>query len=245
MSDGINQDGSPMGSRNLFRVQGAGPAANWLTNTMRVHQDTPTAFRDIVNRALDGELANNKAFWQMMDAEAAAIAQRGVSAAGNRRVRIMMPDEARAAESLTGLRGGGAPPETEDSPVIEDRSPPNRLTNGGEQALPSVTPTLIEGLKHLSKKQAEDLDIMADMAIQGASKPSNYEPFREHAVLQEELFVVVAMMDGTFVQPLHLFIKYSSTRRRACQYNGEYLAANGDRVGLADPPYVVILRMEK
>ena len=84
MSDGINQDGSPMGSRNLFRVQGAGPAANWLTNTMRVLQDTPTAFRDIVNRALDGELAGNDEFRQMMDAKAAAIAQHGGPAAGNR-----------------------------------------------------------------------------------------------------------------------------------------------------------------
>ena len=203
---------------------------------MRVLQKTPPSFQDIVNRAVEGELTKNNAFWQMMDAEATAIVECRVAAAGNRRVTIMTPEGTAVVESLTGLRGGGAPPETEDSTVTEGMSPPNPSTNRGEQALPSVTPTLVEGLKNLSEEQAEDVDVLVDMAIQCTIESTNYESFREHAVLQEELFVVSVMMDGPFVQPIHSFIKYASMGRRACQYNREFLAAIGDRMGQVDPP---------
>ena len=78
------------------------------------------------------------------------------------------------------------------------------------------------------------------MELQGKAKPADYGVFREHAILQDELFVLVAMMDGPFVQPIHLFIKFAALGRRPDQHNREYLAAIGDRVGVADPPYVKV-----
>ena len=83
---------------------------------MRALENTPTAFRDTVNRAVDVELTGNLSFRQMMDAEAAAISQTTrVAAAGNRRraVTVMTPEETTAAQGLAGLRGDKNPPEAE------------------------------------------------------------------------------------------------------------------------------------
>ena len=85
MTDHNNRDGSPMSSRRPFGIRGDGPAANWLTDSMRVLQNTPQAFQDTVTRAVEMELTDNLSFWQMMDTKATAISRRTrLEAAGNR-----------------------------------------------------------------------------------------------------------------------------------------------------------------
>ena len=157
----------------------------------------------------------------------------------------MTPEETAAAQGLAGLRGDEDPPDAENTPGAGTTSPAHpssgeRNTQSEENPLPSLTPTLIESLQKLGEEQAEDEDVLTDMKIQGKTRPNSYKVFREHAVLQDELFVVVAMMNSQFVQPLHSFIKFASSGRQSCQYNGEYLAAIGDRVGQADTPYVKV-----
>ena len=71
--------------------------------------------------------------------------------------------------------------------------------------------------------------------MQGREKPADYGVFREHAIVQDELFVLVAMMDEPFVQPIHSFMKFAALVRRPDQHDREYLAVIGDRMGGADP----------
>ena len=154
-----------------------------------------------------------------------------------------MPDEAAAAQGLAGFRENKNPPEVGNTPGVGATTPVNPK-NGGTNAqiavipVPSITPNLIESLKKLGEEQGEDADVLANTKIQGKTKPNNYKVFREHAVLQDELFIVVGMMDSHFVHPIHLFIKFAAPGKKSDQYNGEYLAAIGDRVGAVDPPYV-------
>ena len=240
MSEETNPNGSPMGGRQLFGGSGDEPAPNWMAAINQALANTPPAFRNAVNRAVEAEVDTNSAFNAMMAEEGANIARAAQAATQNRNVRIMTPDEQNAARSLSILRGGASQPHPNGAPAADPLAPPSPSGTGGGTPMPPDTPTLVEGLKLVAEEQAEDEDVVADMEIQGEKPPSRYEPIREHVVLQEDLFVVVAMMDGPFVQPLHSFIKYAATGRRPCQYNGMYMAAVGDRVGLADPPYMKV-----
>ena len=104
--------------------------------------------------------------------------------------------------------------------------------------LPPSTPTLIESLKKLAEEQGEDKDVLADLEIQGKTKPSDHGIFREHAILQDGLFILLVMMDRPYVQPIHSYIKSAAPGRRPDQYDGEYLEVIEDCVGATDPLYV-------
>ena len=92
----------------------------------------------------------------------------------------------------------------------------------------------------LAQDQGKDADVIADIKVQEKTKPLDMGIFQEYVVLQEEIFVLVGMMGGPSVQPLHSFIKFSAPGRRPDKYDGEYLVAIGDRAGRADPPYVEV-----
>ena len=92
----------------------------------------------------------------------------------------------------------------------------------------------------VAQDQGRDVDVIADIKIQGKTKPLDVGIFREYAVLQDELFVLMGMMDGPFDQLLHSFIKFSAPGRRPGQYDGGDLAAIRDRAGRADPPYMKV-----
>ena len=92
----------------------------------------------------------------------------------------------------------------------------------------------------MAEEQGEDKDVLVYLEMQGKIKPSDYWIFRELAILQDELFVLVAMMDGPYVQSIHSFIKFAAPGKRPDQYDGEYLAVIGDCVGAMDPPYVTV-----
>ena len=76
--------------------------------------------------------------------------------------------------------------------------------------------------------------------MQGKTKPADLGIFREYVVLQEELFVLVGMTDGPFIQPLHSFIKFLAPGQRPDQYDGDLLAAISKCTGEADPPYLKV-----
>ena len=101
MSDEISQNGSPLGGRQLF-----GGMPNWMTTAMRALENTPPAFRNTVNRALEAELDNNPSFGEMMAEEAANIVQAAQASTARHTVTVMTPDEQVAATSLSALRGG-------------------------------------------------------------------------------------------------------------------------------------------
>ena len=82
--------------------------------------------------------------------------------------------------------------------------------------------------------------VITDMEMQGNNTPMDLGFFHENAILQEKLFVLVVMMDGSFVQPIHLFIKYVVPGHRLNQYAVECLLAIGDHKGMADPPYAKV-----
>ena len=65
--------------------------------------------------------------------------------------------------------------------------------------MPPSIPTLIESLQKLAKEQGGDKDVLADLEMQGKTKPSDYWIFQEHAILHDELFVLVAMIAGPYV----------------------------------------------
>ena len=231
----------------MFGGTGGESVPDWMTAIHQALANTPPAFRTTVNRALNTAVSTDATFNVMMAEEAENIAQAAQPAPQNRGVRIMTPEEQTAALSLSALRGGSAQPRTNGAPAADPNaspSPANAPTspagNSANQPVPAATPTLIEGLRKVAEDQAEDEEILADMEIQGSKKPTNLEPIREFVGLQDELFVMIAMMDGPFVQPLHSFIKYAALGRRPCQYNGVHMAAVGDRVGLADPPYTKV-----
>ena len=92
----------------------------------------------------------------------------------------------------------------------------------------------------LAQDQYNDAGVIADIKIQGKTKTLDLGIFWEYAVLKEELFFLVGMMDGPFLQPLHSFTKFLAPGRRPNQYDWGYLAAIGDRAGRADPPYVKV-----
>ena len=78
----------------------------------------------------------------------------------------------------------------------------------------------------VAQDQGRDVDVIADIKIQGKTKPLDVGIFREYAVLQDELFVLMGMMGGPFVQLLHSFIKFSAPGRRPGQYDGGGLGSD-------------------
>ena len=73
--------------------------------------------------------------------------------------------------------------------------------------------------------------------------PTDLGIFREYAVLQEELFVLVKTMNGPSVKPLYSFIEFLAPERRPDLYDGEDLAVTGDCTGETDPPYVKVKKI--
>ena len=71
--------------------------------------------------------------------------------------------------------------------------------------------------------KGKDTDVIADKEMQGEVKLADYGVFREHDLLQDELFVLVTMMDGHFIQPIYLFIKFVAPGRRCDRHDMEYL----------------------
>ena len=110
------------------------------------------------------------------------------------------------------------------------------------QALPPPhkRSALIKPLKKLAEDQGKDADVIADMKMQGKTKPTDLGIFWEYVVIQEELFVIVGMMGRPFVQPLYSSIKLSAPGHRPDQYDGEYLAVIGDHTEEAGPPHIKV-----
>ena len=106
MSDETNQNGSPMGGRQLFGGSGGEPLPDWMTAMNQALANTPPAFRATVNKAVDAAVDNDSTFNVMMAEEAANIARAAQAVPQNRSVTIMTPEEQSAARSLSALRGG-------------------------------------------------------------------------------------------------------------------------------------------
>mmetsp|Transcript_28403 Transcript_28403/g.59963 ORF Transcript_28403/g.59963 Transcript_28403/m.59963 type:complete len:210 (+) Transcript_28403:171-800(+) len=116
--------------------------------------------------------------------------------------------------------------------------------NGNDNNLPPEThanPTLVAALQRIAKEQAEDAEIIADMAPQGPTKPTNSSKFRDWLVLQEEPVMLCGMLEGQpYVQPIHSVAQYATANRHRDSYNGEYLGAIGDRDDEEDPGFVCL-----
>mmetsp|Transcript_23332 Transcript_23332/g.39865 ORF Transcript_23332/g.39865 Transcript_23332/m.39865 type:complete len:175 (-) Transcript_23332:11-535(-) len=98
-----------------------------------------------------------------------------------------------------------------------------------------MNPTLEALLRRIAAEQAEDAEIVMDMTLEGATKPSNSSKFRDWLVLQEEPVMLCGMLEGhPYVQPINLVAHYSTVQRHRNSYSGEYVGAIGDRDGKDD-----------
>ena len=141
-----------MEGQQLFRNQGDGPAATWLTDVMRTIGNAPTGFQNISSRPMETESVASPPFRQMMEDKVEAMETRipRVAAGSNRRrtVTVMMPEETAAARSLAELRDNDNSTEAENSNKEGSDLPANPIMTAiASIPLPPSTPTLIESLK--------------------------------------------------------------------------------------------------
>jgi hypothetical protein len=75
--------------------------------------------------------------------------------------------------------------------------------------------TLEAALQDIAREKAEDKDVAADLEIQGGTQPDEERKndFRDWMCSQGEPMVLVGIMDGMQVLPIHSIIKYIAPGR--------------------------------
>lgn len=122
----------------------------------------------------------------------------------------------------------GATGEATTTPTGQDVLPPN----------PTNQSTLKEVVRRLAEEQAEEEAVVADLTIQGSTRPTEVESVLEHLASVTEPVVLLAFGDGPFVLPIHSVFQWKASGRSNDIYDGEYFGAVGDRDGDDDPPFV-------